>query len=61
MTLTLRNARKWNGWKMDDGGWAWSTHRHAEGMDATVTEAASPFSSRVWVWAGNELGLDCIL
>lgn len=53
MTLTLRNAQKWNGWKMDDGGWAWSTHRHAEGMDATVTEAASPFSSRVWVWAGE--------
>lgn len=47
MTLTLKTAQKWNGWKMDDGGGEWCIHREAEGMDAMVTEVASPFSSRM--------------
>lgn len=53
MTLTLKNAQKWNGWKMDDEGWEWYTHKEAEGMDAMVTEVASSFFSRMWTWNGE--------
>lgn len=53
MTLTLKNAQKWNGWEMDDGGGEWCTHSQVEGMDAMVTEVVSHFSSRLWMWAGE--------